>query len=262
MSVRVLALAAGLLVSACAPNASSQGVSAVAAGTTPEQSERVRPAAIPAAAGESAVAVAVDADPDADDETADPVRIVPEVVAPRLPGSVAVVGDSLTLSAAAEIETAMRGLGLDLVGFDAMENRRMVKSARSLPAGVDAIDEIVAAGEPAEVWVIALGTNDIGSFDSAVGFGDDVTTVLRHVPRDATVIWVDLWIRDRAESVAEANEVLRSVVGARRDAAVVDWFSSGDDEGVITGDGVHLTEIGRQRFAEAMADGIVAHFSR
>jgi lysophospholipase L1-like esterase len=46
------------------------------------------------------------------------------------------------------------------------------------------------------------------------------------------------------------------VLADRGESAVADWFSHGDQAGVITDDGVHLTGDGRWTFARAIADAI------
>ena len=44
-------------------------------------------------------------------------------------------------------------------------------------------------------------------------------------------------------------------------AAVVDWYSHGEDDGIITGDGVHLTGAGQQLFADSIAEAIEELFA-
>ncbi|MFP5488215.1 MAG: hypothetical protein ACLGHQ_07920, partial [Acidimicrobiia bacterium] len=70
---------------------------------------------------------------------------------------------------------------------------------------------------------------------------------------------VDVWIRDRLADVVEANATLRAEIDRRAaPSLVVDWFSNGQLDGIITGDGVHLTGPGEVRFASAIADAVVA----
>ena len=177
-----------------------------------------------------------------------------------MPATVAVVGDSLTLSAYDEIEAELSGLGLRVTAIDGVESRRMVRGGSEPPPGTDAIEAILADGQAPDLWIIALGTNDVGAQASTSEFRDDVATILRLIPAGAPVIWVDLWIRDLSDDVVEANDLIRSVVAVRPHTEVVDWFTHGDDEGVITGDGVHLTDAGRERFATSMADAVDAMF--
>jgi lysophospholipase L1-like esterase len=104
-----------------------------------------------------------------------------------MPGTVAVVGDSLTLSAVDEIEDALTGAGLEVLAVDGVESRRMVRGGSEIPPGVDAIDDILTAGHEPELWIIALGTNDVGNGIDEPQFSDDVAAVLTTVPAGAPV---------------------------------------------------------------------------
>jgi lysophospholipase L1-like esterase len=204
-------------------------------------------------------AVAVAALPAAaDDDDADPIVRLPQ----SMPKSVAVVGDSLTLAAETEIENALSQLGLDVLVVDGVESRRMVRGGSALLPGVDAIDGVLDAGLEPELWIIALGTNDVGSGSSPDSFHDDVAAVLASVPPGAPVVWIDLWIRDRSAAVAEANRALRSIAALRPATRVGDWFSHGDDPGIITDDGIHLTAAGERLFAASMASAVDSMFKR
>lgn len=178
-----------------------------------------------------------------------------------MPTTAAVVGDSLTLSAVDEITDALDALGLEAV-VDGMENRRLVRGSSDLPSGTDAIEAILDAGPP-ELWVVALGTNDVGAQVSDDDFLSDLVEVLRLVPDDAPLVWVDLWIRDRPDQIATANRTIRSALGRRSaPTVVVDWHSHGEEPGVIVGDGVHLTEEGQRRFAGSIAAAVESMFDR
>lgn len=175
-----------------------------------------------------------------------------------LPSTVAVVGDSLTVAATDEIEVGLARLGVDVVVVDAQTSRRMATGSSGLKSGVAAVEDVLDDHEP-DLWVVALGTNDVGSGTVPEGFTDDLRTILAAIPADAPVVWVDVWIRDRVDEVVEANRILRDELERRRSAThVVDWFESGTVPDVITGDGIHLTPDGERRFASAIADGVIS----
>jgi lysophospholipase L1-like esterase len=176
----------------------------------------------------------------------------------ELPDTAAIVGDSLTESAQQEIAAYLKKLGVDVVTIDGAENRRMTHGDRPDP-GIDIVERIAAVAEP-ELWVIALGTNDVGAEVSPEQFGNDVRTLLAVIPADAPVVWVDVWIRDRQRQVETANAVLREMLGDRDDSVVADWYAHGDDAGIITADGVHLTHDGRYMFAATIAAATVNLF--
>jgi len=176
-----------------------------------------------------------------------------------LPDTVAVVGDSLTESAVAEITDMFEGVGIDVLVVDGAQNRRMTHGNLPLP-GTVSIDEIAAHAAP-DVWVIALGTNDVGSEQSPAQFRADAQSLLSHVPAGAPLVWVDLWIRDRQPAIEAANAELRDVIERRPDSIVADWYSHGDDHGLVTADGVHLTDDGRNVFAIVMVDAVYDLFA-
>lgn len=174
-----------------------------------------------------------------------------------VPATVAVVGDSLTVAATDEIETSLARIGVRATVIDGRESRRMASGSSGLPSGVSAIAGILADHEP-DLWVVALGTNDVGAAVGVERFRADLLETLAAIPVDAPLVWVDVWIRDRHADVVRSNEVLHHELGRRRaPTRVVDWYSSGSVDGVITRDGVHLTTLGQARFAAAIADGIV-----
>jgi lysophospholipase L1-like esterase len=177
---------------------------------------------------------------------------------PDLPRTAAVVGDSLTLSAQEEIALYLDALGIDVVAIDGAENRRMTHGSRP-DSGIDIVERVGSVADP-ELWVIALGTNDVGSSVTPDTYAADIDSILAAIPDDAAVVWVDAWIRDRQQAVATANEVLRARLADRPDAAVAEWFAHGDDRGLVTNDGVHLTSDGQYMFAATIASAIVDLF--
>lgn len=175
-----------------------------------------------------------------------------------VPDTVAVVGDSLTVAAAEEITRSLSGVGVRAVIVDGRESRRMASGSRDLPSGVTAIETILDEHRP-DLWVVALGTNDVGAAVDAERFRSDLRATLATIPPGAPVIWVDVWIRDLLGDVVVANAMLHRELAARAaPTAVVDWFTHATTDGVIAGDGVHLTEAGQVRFAAEIADAVLA----
>jgi lysophospholipase L1-like esterase len=190
-----------------------------------------------------------------------PVDIVSGPSLPRRPESVAVIGDSLTLSAQEEIAAALALTGIEVVAVDGFENRRIASGSSAVPSGTTAIEEVLESAAP-ELWVIALGTNDVGAQTGTEAFRQDMDGLLGLLPADASVIWVDLWIRDRLDWIVEANEAIRLELGRRRGVgAVVDWHTQAVHPGIITSDGVHLTEDGQQLFADSIVNAIDSTFA-
>ena len=190
-----------------------------------------------------------------------PVDVVAGPERPSRPRTVAVIGDSLTLSAEQEIVAAMAAAELYVITVDGVENRRMVRGTREIEPGVDAIEAVLEQAEP-DLWVIALGTNDVGSQVGIDAFREEMDELLAMVPPDAPVIWVDLWIRDLDDQIVDANRVIRAELGGRQGvAAVVDWHAHAANTGIIIRDGVHLTNDGQELFADSIVAAIDATFA-
>ena len=185
-------------------------------------------------------------------------------ITPPFPDTVAVVGDSLTLSASDEITSELAGLGLDVLVVDGVESRRMTAGSALRPSGLEAIrtirDEL---DRVPEMWVIALGTNDVGAQVDVERFRDDVRAALAVVGDDTPVVWVDIWIRDRRDAAVAANDVIRDEVAARTaPSGVVGWFAHGGDDALVTDDGIHLTSRGQVAFATAIANRVRTIYRR
>ena len=246
-----------LVCTSCGLTASSSGVDVVESAATPVVADGATPVVAIEVITPREVLGAV---PLSDDD--DEMIVVPIVDRPT---SVAVVGDSLTVSASEEIAVALDAIGLDVIAVDAMESRRITQGPSSLPPGTSAVVEILeglATGDDPDLWVIALGTNDVASVGSLDGFRPEMRQLLDLIPPDVPVIWVDLWIRDRSDSIRQANRMIRAELRQwDGGSAVVDWFAHGDDDGVITSDGVHLTDLGQQLFASSIADTVNEMFA-
>ncbi len=241
----VSAAAVVALLGACGLDDRASGIDAVASDTLEidatidsSAAEAVSAVPRPRTAAESALA--------------DEVETLVEPTVAR-PSTVAVVGDSLARSAEDEILLSLVRRGLHVVAIDALESRRMSHGGSRLPPGTEAVDAIRAEDAPG-VWVVALGTNDVASDTSLADFRAEMRDVLDRIPADDPVIWVDLWIGGEEELVARANRMIRVELRRRSGGtAVVDWYSHGTDAGVITADGVHLTQTGQGLFAESIA---------
>lgn len=173
---------------------------------------------------------------------------------------VVMVGDSITRGATPALEAQFAAMGLDVV-IEAENGKRMVVSARDNPGGADVVDFLSAAEgrDPAsEVWVLALGTNDIGKYAGADEIAGAVNEVLDGVPDAAAVVWVDTYIRDLPVPTEVVNRVIRERVAGRGNAVVAPWTSFAEGVGVMSADGVHPTADGAEVFAGVVANTVNA----
>lgn len=170
--------------------------------------------------------------------------------------TVAVVGDSLTDAADEAIRTELGELGLDIVGFDAVPGRRMTWGRETLSSGADAIDRILTAsgGDAPDLWVVALGTNDVGAQSDVATMTAEMRGLLDRIGGDTPVVWVDVYIRDRADAAWELDLAMQQIAGERSNVTLAEWFPEATEDGVLLDDGVHLTDAGEQRFATLIAN--------
>ena len=178
--------------------------------------------------------------------------------------SVVMVGDSITHGATAELSERYELLGLEHL-IEAQNGKRMAVSAPNNPSGASIVEFLAANGDgdhSDEVWVIALGTNDVGQYAGPDDMAAAVNEILALVPDDAAVVWVDTYFRDRSEQAESLNSIIRDRVERRGDSVVAPWTAFADVEGVLTGDGVHPTTDGADVFAFVVTDTVRAFLDR
>ncbi len=171
------------------------------------------------------------------------------------PVDVAVIGDSLTVAAGDEITDRLRGLGLRVVGVDAVEGRRLTRDLEGRPSGLAAL-RVFPNPAAVEIWVIALGTNDVGAQAPADELSTDIDDLLDSIPDGATVVWVDVYIDKLADASAAFDAQVTDAAVGRGDMVIVDWFNPAQAPGMLVADGVHLTADGRAAFADAIANRV------
>lgn len=235
-------LVAGMV--SCSPPADVQSESATAITTAPTQPTPDQPQSGQPVDDQSAAAQPVDGSTPAG------------ALATTLDGvSIAVVGDSLTVSARDQIVEAFAAIGGEVVGFDALDGRKMVDGTTDRPGGLAALQAAVA--DPTidpDVWVIALGTNDVGAQAEPDELAADIAALLDAA--DAPVVWIDVFVGAFTAESAEFGQLVRDAASQRSSVVVGDWFHSALDLDPLVDDQVHLTESGKDEFAALMVDSV------
>ena len=166
---------------------------------------------------------------------------------------VAMIGDSITVGSEDELRAAFESVGYPDVEIDAESGRRMV-STGAVSSGLDGVAEVLEAGELPDLWVIALGSNDIGAYRPEE-FPAVIGELLAAVPADAPVVWVDCYVSNYEGESAAFGASLREVLAERGNATVVDWATVAHQDGVLT-DNVHPSGFGRAEFARRVIAGV------
>lgn len=156
-----------------------------------------------------------------------------------------VVGDSLTVGSASAIRTNLRRR-VASVDIDAA-------ISRFTATGVGILHTRRAAR--AQIWVVALGTNDSADAGRMRSF---VHQVMR-LARWRKVLWVNVV---RPGGYERVNQALAAQQRRYRGLSVLDWYGIiRRHRGWLTGDGVHLTSSGYQARG-AMIAGAAARLAR
>ncbi|BAN04150.1 GDSL-type esterase/lipase family protein [Ilumatobacter coccineus] len=176
--------------------------------------------------------------------------------------SIVMIGDSITVGASPYLEEQFEQLGFADVSINAQTGKRIGVTFGDNASGAD-IAEFIAAGlesDPEEtLWVVALGTNDIGQYNDTDEVAAEIDEILDPIPDGAPLIWVNTYFGDRPEATAEVNEAIESRLTARGNATIGRWSELAPTEGVLRSDGIHPGDEGAKVFANLVTT-TVANF--
>lgn len=179
------------------------------------------------------------------------------VAKPRF-NSVAIIGDSITAECDPAIRTALTTLGFTDITIDAEPSRR-IEEGRKPINGVDTLTTMLASGVDPQVWVVALGTNNIDPPYTAEAFTPTINTLLTKFPVDQPLVWIDVYFKPRQAGAAVFNQTLTDLLTVRDNAVVGSWSALATAPGAdLTRDGVHPKDASRVLFAGVIADALQA----
>jgi lysophospholipase L1-like esterase len=167
--------------------------------------------------------------------------------------TVAMVGDSITVGARGPLADGLRSLGLDVRAIDAADGRRIAVGGPSRPSGLDVVT--LLGDDPPDLWVIALGTNDVSQYTHAEEYRAAIGALLSAIPVTTPVVWVDTYLEDDPARSDVFNQALRDTLDFRGTASVADWSSVAPGEGVLA-DGIHPSDEGAQQYGLVVAAAV------
>ena len=176
--------------------------------------------------------------------------------------SIVMIGDSITVGATPALEEQFRQLGFSDVTIVAQQDKRIGQSFGDNSSGADIAAFLAneTDGEPEEqLWVVALGTNDISQYDDVEDVVPVIESLLAPIPDGAPVIWVDTYFEDRPDDTADVNAAIEQVIGERGNATIGPWNVYAPTDGVLRSDGVHPNTEGSVVFASVVTS-TVANF--
>ena len=143
-----------------------------------------------------------------------------------------------------------------MLAIDAQVGRRITVGDRGQPYPGTEIVDYIANSNPPDVWVITLGTNDIGKYADGAEFAAQVQALLDLLPEAAPLVGST---RGTAPNSTRPNSSTRH--SARSSVSVTMPSSptgrvTPTTEGVVTFDLVHPTTDGIAVFAQVVADGV------
>ena len=145
------------------------------------------------------------------------------------------IGDSITKGSTPALEERFELLGLD-ANIEAQNGKRMAVSSGDNPSGSSVAEFIASSADDHsdELWVVALGTNDIGQYASSDEIAAAVNEVLDAVPDESPLVWVDAYYRDQAEQQDIVNMIIRDRVARRGNSVVAPWTEFATGAGVLS----------------------------
>ncbi len=165
---------------------------------------------------------------------------------------VVMIGDSITVGSATGLEAAAELLGVKLTIY--AEVGRRITVGRNPAAGVEVIVDVLDEGVP-DLFVIALGTNDIGKYASQDEYEAQINQLLVLVPDGTPVAWINTYLRDDLNDSAQFNAALIAALENRGNATIAKWSNIASEDGVLE-DGIHPSDDGRAQFADLVGGEI------
>lgn len=186
------------------------------------------------------------------------VRTVPNTAI----DTVVMIGDSITVASTSALQEVYEQLGFDEIIIESTEGKRTALTFGSNPSGVDIASFIANSldrddDHSNELWVVALGTNDINQYSDAAERAAAINEMLQTVPEESPLIWVDTYFEDQLEGAAAINDVISDRMSERGNSAIARWSSVAADDGNLRDDGVHPREKGSAMFAAVISATIV-----
>lgn len=151
-----------------------------------------------------------------------------------------VEGDSLTVGSSSAIKANLSA-DFRTITVDA-------EVGRSTPTGISRLD----AGQGANVWVVALGTNDDPNPKTMRGY---VKTVLSRAGT-RPVLWVSVW---RSSAYTKMNRMFSRLDAKSSQLSVLRWdLFIAQNPQYLAGDKIHLTSAGYEVRGKMIADAVRA----
>jgi lysophospholipase L1-like esterase len=175
--------------------------------------------------------------------------------------SVVMVGDSITKASLPALGDMYTQVGITDQNIDAEVGRRIEvgNGKGSAPlSGIRTLYGLLAMKANPDVWVIELGTNDVGSYATPDDYGKLIDQVLAMLPKDDPLVWVNTYRQQYIDATKVFNLVLQDRLDARGHAAIADWYAvaSAPDQTVLRSDHLHPNPNGQRALGLLVAQAL------
>ena len=180
----------------------------------------------------------------------------------KVPGSLAMVGDSITALSQVALEAVLKQMGFATITVNAEPSRRIGVGSKKPMAGLPVIT-FIEASTPPDMWVVALGTNDAGLYANDSDYQALIDDVLKVIPAGDPLVWVSTYRHDQLKGCEQFNLLMRSSLRARGKATVAEWYQTvtKSKESILTQDGVHPNSDGILVFADTVRAAIATQLN-
>ncbi len=139
--------------------------------------------------------------------------------------------------------------------MEARSGRRTILSTSLATSGIDGVRHIRRSGFDPDLWVIALGTNDLNISVPTTGATDAlINAMLDEIGPGHRVVWVNAYTTKSSVNAAAFNDRLLAVSQLRPMMVVADWSSlAAEHPDWISFDGVHTSPMGADQRNEWLA---------
>jgi lysophospholipase L1-like esterase len=171
------------------------------------------------------------------------------------------VGDSITKASTTALTDMFNAVGITDPYIDGEVGRRIEVgngNGGGPLSGIRTLYGVLAMKAKPDVWVIELGTNDVGSYATPDDYGKLIDQVLAMLPKNAPLVWVNTYREQYLDATKVFNLVLLQRIQSRGHAVVADWFSvaSAPNETVLRSDRLHPNPNGQRALAMLVAQAL------
>ncbi|HAP77585.1 MAG TPA: hypothetical protein DCR14_16085, partial [Acidimicrobiaceae bacterium] len=163
--------------------------------------------------------------------------------------AVVLVGDSITALNLGTVEQQLQAHAVPSWRIAAQSGRRTTQAlhagSTTITSGLDAVAAVRAAGVDPDLWVVALGTNDLGAIagcqcaDKRAFARARVQSMLDAIGPNHHVAWVTVRHASYPGTTVLFNDVVRTMSLGNPSLTIIDWYALSAGRQSWLPDGIH-----------------------